>query len=116
MSGSNTQVFTLPESGFTAEQIAEYDALKTTGAEWKGYGMLLKTGHPGSWVSVAQAGDGRSFNEIFGSPENVGHKALFASTRSGMSCLKDNNTIFGPSYLFDPSTYEPRSGKTTLKR
>lgn len=83
-----TQVFTPPEGGFTAEKAAEYEVLKTTNAECKEYGDALRCGHPGSWVSFAQAGDGRTFIEIFGIPDKAGHRMVFAPTRTGMSYFK----------------------------
>lgn len=32
------------------------------------------------------------------------------------TALNTKSSIFGPSHLFDLSNYEPRSGKTTLRR
>lgn len=62
---SSTKTFSPPEGGYTAKQVAEYEALKTTEAELKEFHRLSITGHTVSWASIAQAGDGRSFNEIF---------------------------------------------------
>ncbi len=87
-SDSNTKTFSPPEGGFTAEQIAEYEALKVTDAKLKEYGDALRCGHPGSWASFAQAGDGRSFNEIFGIADKAGHCMVLAPTRTGMSYKK----------------------------
>lgn len=84
----NTKTFVPPEGGFTAEQIVEYEKLKTTYSEWKKYGDAVKCGHPGSYTSIAAAGDGRSFNEIFGIADKAGHRMVFAPTRTGMSYFK----------------------------